>query len=362
MKKLLHMLKHDSTLGQYDSSEELLNFISNYNIDGFEIICCGEESSNKIPSNKIIGYHLGFFSYWIDLWNFNPQRLIQEFGDSKTCLEFYGINFEDFTKKFISFEWDLKNYSKETLCNIQKYLRNHIVCYFKNDCDNANKMNVEYVVFHVSNVSIYETITYELEHDDKTIIDASIEIINQVLENSSYTFEFLIENLWWNGLNFKNPKNSLLLLESINYKKKGFVLDVGHLLNTNINLEDEISAMEYLHNIIDNHTEFFQTKNMNFIENIKAIHLHQSLSGKYVTNHLQNIRHPLFDGKDIDFYEKFKILYDHVLKIDTHSPIVFKGTLDFIKKLNPSFLIFEITENNVQKLKPLLDSQLSIFS
>lgn len=362
MKKLLHILKHECTLDQYKSSEELLDFISNYNIDGFEIICCGEENSNKIPSNKIIGYHLVFFSYWIDIWNFNPQRLIQEFGDAKTCLEFYGINFEDFTKQFINFNWDLKNYSKKTFLAIQKYLRNHIVCYFKNDCDKAHKMNAEYVVFHVSNVSIYETITYELENDDKTIIYASIEIINQILENSSYTFEFLIENLWWNGLNFKNPKNSLILLENINYQKKGFVLDVGHLLNTNINLEDEISAMKYLNNIIDLHTEFFQTKNINFIENIKAIHLHQSLSGKYVRNHLQNIRHPLFDGKDIDFYEKFKLLYDHVLKIDTHSPIVFKGTLDFIEKLNPSFLIFEITENNVQKLKSLLNIQLSIFS
>lgn len=355
MKKLLHLLKHEHTLNNYSSSNELINFINNHNIDGFEIICCGEENSGKVPKDKIIGYHLGFFSYWIDMWNFNPKRLMEEFGDAKTCLEFYGIDYNSFDTLFSNFDWHYST-SENTIKEIQSYIRAHIVKFFKSDCDNAKSMGAEYVVFHVSNVSIFETFTYKLENSDSTIINASIEIINLLLENSDYDFYFLLENLWWSGLNFLNPENSLHLLNSINYKKKGFVLDVGHLLNTNIDLKNETEAIEYLNNIIDIHMSCF-----NLIEEIKAIHLHQSLSGEYVKKYLNNIPESINTNSTIDFYEKFSILYNHVLNIDTHSPMTFNGTLEFIKKVNPDYLIFEITENNPQKLNKSLTKQMTIF-
>lgn len=220
MKKLLHLLKHEHTLNNYNSSKELINFIDTYNIDGFEIICCGEENSEKVPEDRIIGYHLGFFSYWIDIWNFDPQRLIKEFGDSKTCLEFYGIDYNSFNLLFSDFDWNSPNNAKHISLRIQTYFRNHIVNFFKMDCDKAKNMNAEYVVFHVSNVSIFETFTYKLEQPDYTIIKASVEIINTLLNDNDYNFYFLLENLWWSGLNFLNPENSLYLIKNINYQKK----------------------------------------------------------------------------------------------------------------------------------------------
>lgn len=355
MKKLLHLLKHEHTLNNYSSSTELINFINNHNIDGFEIICCGEENSGKVPKDKIIGYHLGFFSYWIDMWNFNPKRLIKEFGDAKTCLEFYGIDFNSFNILFSNFDWHYST-SEDTINEIQNYIRTHIVSFFKSDCDNAKNMGAEYVVFHVSNVNIFETFTYKLENSDSTIINASIEIINLLLENSDYDFYFLLENLWWSGLNFLNPENSLHLLNSIRYEKKGFVLDVGHLLNTNINIKNESEAISYLNNIIDIHMSHFD-----LIKEIKAIHLHQSLSGEYVKKSLKNIPDIIINSDKIDFYEKFSFLYNHVLNIDTHQPMSFDGTLDLIERLNPDYLIFEITENNPQKLNLALKKQISIF-
>lgn len=356
MKKLLHLLKHEHTLKNYASSKELISFIDGYNIDGFEIICCGEENSGKIPEDKIIGYHLGFYSYWIDLWNFNPQRLLKEFGDDKTCLEFYGIDYNSFKLLFSDFKWNSPNNSKNIINNIQSYFRKHMINFFKTDCDRAKSMNAEYVVFHVSNVSLFETFTYEPEHSDYTIIKASIEIINSLLKDSQYDFYFLLENLWWSGLNFLNPEVSLYLLKNINYEKKGFVLDIGHLLNTNTNLKTEVEAIKYLNHIVDIHMSCFD-----LIKEIKAIHLHQSLSGEYVKKTLKNIPYSTINSPEIGFYEKFSILYNHVLNIDTHSAMTFDGTLSLIKKLNPDYLIFEITENNPQKLNEVLKKQMSIF-
>lgn len=356
MKKLLHILKHPHSLDQYESSYALNQFIDSYNIDGFEIICCGEENSGKIANDKIIGYHLCFYSYWIDMWNFNPSRLIKEFGDYKTCLDFYGVNLDEFTSLFPNFDWSSPKKSSELFFKVQDYIRSHIVAYFKKDCDHAKLLDAEYVVFHVSNVSTYETFTYIPENSDETIIDASIGIINQLLDNNNYNFEFLLENLWWSGLNFLNPINTLRLFNGIKYHKKGFVLDTGHLLNTNINLESETDAIAYLNNIIDDHQKHFD-----LISNIKAIHLHQSLTGKYVKESFKNIPDSIKTNSNLPFYEKFSILYKHVLQIDTHRPITFNGTLEFINKVNPNYLIFEITESNSQKLKSLLDLQMSIF-
>lgn len=356
MKKLLHLLKHEHTLKNYASSKELTRFIDSYNIDGFEIICCGEENSGKIPEDKIIGYHLAFYSYWIDIWNFNPKRLIEEFGDPKTCLEFYGIDHNSFNLLFSGFNWNSINNSENIINEIQNYFRNHMINFFKTECDRAKFMKAEYVVFHVSNVSLFETFTYKLEHPDYTIIKASIEIINALLEDSDYDFYFLLENLWWSGLNFLNPENSLYLLKNINYSKKGFVLDIGHLLNTNLELNTEIEAIEYLNNIIDTHMSHFD-----LIKEVKAIHLHQSLSGKYVKKALSDIPYSVINSSEVGFYEKFSILYNHVLNIDTHRPMTFDGTLDLIKRLDPDYLIFEITENNPEKLNGFLDEQISIF-
>ena len=337
MKKLMHILKHEHTLNQYESEEDLLSMLKRYEMDGFEIICCGEENSSKISEDRIIGYHMSFYSYWIDMWNYDPTKLSAEYGDLETCMEFYGIDYSEF----------------EHSGDRQAYIRNEMVRKFSNDCDHAEQLGASYVVFHVSNVNTAETFSYKMENEDRTVIEAAAEIINRIVEGNPYSFEFLLENLWWSGLNFLNPEDTAYLFELINYEKKGFMLDTGHLLNSNPYITDEHEAIEYLHEIIDRYEGIFDIR-----RHIKGIHLHQSLTGSYVLDSLTEFPHEIHQ---MNYYDKFEKLYDHVLQIDTHSPMTFPGTLDFIKMIDPQYLVYEITESSRIKLAEMLDLQNSIF-
>ena len=53
--------------------------------------------------------------------------------------------------------------------------------------------------------------------------------------------------------------------------------------------------------------------------------------------------------------------HEAVIQIDTHSPMTFPGTLEFIKMIDPEYLVYEITESNRTKLAEMLDLQNSIF-
>jgi len=240
--------------------------------------------------------------------------------------------------------------------DVQEFVRAHIINNFKKDCDHGQELGAAYVVFHVSNVNTYEIFSYNFTNIDRTIIDASIEMINRILDGSSYSFEFLFENLWWNGLNFLNPRDTVHLFENINYKNKGFMLDTGHLMNSNLDLNSGEDALEYLHDVIKRYDGIFDIK-----KHIRGVHLHQSLSGQYVKEFTKIDPFESTGDLELGYYEKFALLYDYVMNIDTHSPMVFDGTLEFINSISPEYLVFEITKSNRSELEPLLALQNTIF-
>ncbi len=84
------------------------------------------------------------------------------------------------------------------------------------------------------------------------------------------------------------------------------MLDIGHLLHTNTALRSQEEAVDYVHRILDVHKELCGY--------IKGVHLHQSLSGKYVRELIQNP--PRLEGT---YYERLAGIYSHIFSIDTHN-------------------------------------------
>lgn len=354
MKKLLHMLKNPMRLEQYQSCG-LEDLIDKYDLDGFEIITCGEDDSNIMKQEDIIGYHMSFYSYWIDMWEFNPSRLLKEYGDPKTAVEFYGIDYTEFSKIFSKSNWS----NLENIKNAETYIRHHIIQNYKDNLIEAKSLGAEYIVFHISNVSIMETFSYQRENTNERIIRASADIINQFMEGEKEMI-LLMENLWWDGLDFLSPKDTVLLYNLVKCPNKGFMLDTGHLLNTNLELRTPNEAIDYINDIISSHKPY-----MDIVSAIKGIHLHQSLTGEYVQKSFNEIpkdcNHYEKDIDGIDFYSKFSKIYGHVLQVDTHMPMCFDGTLELIKELDPKYLVLELTKQTKEELIPLLDKQNSIF-
>ncbi|MCD1146811.1 TIM barrel protein [Peptoniphilus sp. KCTC 25270] len=318
MKKILHFISETSLLSEYKNREDLETSYAPY-VDGLEIIRCGCEDKEYIDKEKVIGVHLPFYSDWISYWIGKEDLLKREYGSQKIWEEFYG--------------------GKDP---------NHLIPYIQKDMDYAQEVGAEYVVFHVSNVSVYETFYRKYDYTDEEVIDYSIEFMNKLFEGKNYTFEFLMENLPWPGLRFDNGNLAKKLLDGVKYPKKGFMLDTGHMMQNNLDLETQEEGVEYVMN-------FFQ-KNPQLIPFVKGIHLHQSITGSIVKEGLKNI--PVLKE---DFYEKFAQAYDFIHKVDTHSVITAKNTREMIEFLQPEFLVYEYRSSSRKEREEKLKLQSSIW-
>ena len=100
-------------------------------------------------------------------------------------------------------------------------------------------VNPEYLVWHVSNCNLKEIFTFDFFYNDAQVIDASIEVFNAVSECIPDNVIVLFENLWWPGLKMTDPELVRYFIENIEYKNKGIMLDTGHLLNTNLDINND---------------------------------------------------------------------------------------------------------------------------
>lgn len=211
-----------------------------------------------------------------------------------------------------------------------------IKCY-RRDLEYARQMNAEYVVFHVTQVSDKEVFTYQMQHTDEEVILAAASLVNELLLSQDYRFYFLMENLWWPGLNFLNPDMTSLLLESVRYEKKGLMLDTGHFLHTNLALTSQAEAVSYLNKMLDAHEEL--------LPHIKGVHLHQSLTGSFVKNAL---RHPPSFLNNPEMLAC--LMYSRIFAIDQHLPFTDPGVKTLLERIDPQYLTYEYITRSRQEL------------
>lgn len=319
MYKLISLVSGNEVLNEYASSEDLEQPYKKYDLDGLEIICCGNDDRKIIRKEEIIGVHLPFYANWMDFWTENYKELEDEFLKEEVWQEFYG--------------------GKDRLTIIQ---------FFKEALDYADSVSAKYVVFHVSNVTTKEVFSRQYKYSDEEVIDASAELINGLLDNSNYKFDFLMENLNWSGLTFIRPEITTRLLKKVNYLNKGLLLDVGHLMCTNIDLKSEAEGYDYINKMLDLHGEM--------VSYIKGVHLHYSITGEYAKGVLQSP--PELKS---DFYERFEQSYYHVKRIDTHSVTTNNKATELIRRINPKYLTLEFSADYRKSREQKLEEQVTVL-
>lgn len=300
MKKLINLPLLDSVLADYEEDGGITGYCKKYNCDGIEAIWGGVpcDQQNSLP---IVGWHLGFYCDWLDFWLQDEEALLKKFGDLKTIEAFYG---------------GLK--------------REALIEFFESDLERAAKSGAEYVVFHVSDVSIEEGYTYEWLHTHEQVIVESVNLINRLLDGKDYKFKFLMENLHWAGLTFEHAEHTKMLIDGVNYSKKGLLLDTGHLFCTNTDIKNEAEGIDYTLKKMREHEDL--------LEYIEAIHLHKSISGNYVKNntgYLPNLPK--------DYFDRFAVGYSHILKIDRHQPFYNQRVREILEFVKPSYLVHELS-------------------
>lgn len=304
MKTTMNLTTLSSDTGRFRSQEDLRSFFRGFGCAGLEVMPCDvTEGTQTLPPTacKIIA----------------PDMVV---GVHACCIN----------------DWIHEN-------------REFLTAHYRKYLDYARNMGAEYVVFHVTQVDEEESFTYRQKHTDEEVVLAACELINALLDNQGYQFHFLMENLWWSGLNFKEPSITKLLLDGVHYEKKALLLDTGHFLHTNHSLGTQKEALDYLNGMLDCHQEL--------IPYIKGIHLQQSLTGGYVKEWLKQ-PHTL----SADPMERFAQVYEHIFAIDRHLPFTEPGVKELIARINPLYVTYEYISRSREELAEYLRAGSRIFT
>ena len=176
MDTLMSLPMTASVLTEYGDLEEACRSCG---CDGLEVVWGGEELPCTVPQALHVGYHLTFYPDWLDFWRGDRAALTEKFGSEEVWRSFYG-----------------GPEGRETLLRL-----------YREDLDRAVTWGARYVVFHVSDVSVEEGFTYHWRHTHEEVIDAAAEVINLLLGDRAWPFDFLVENQWWPGFTFTEPSS-----------------------------------------------------------------------------------------------------------------------------------------------------------
>lgn len=301
---------YSGMLNWFEDSKAIEEYSQQGGLNGLEVILAGESDQGKILPHMVNGVHLFFHIFWMDFWKGDFTRLDEEFDSREQWVEFYG-------------GMDQKAYLDP----------------FRKDLEYAEKIGAKYVVFHVSEVTLRESFIYRYKYSDREVIDAAIEVINTLLSEKEYSFDFLVENLWWSGLTMTNPALTRRLYQGIQYEKKGIMLDIGHYMNTNSRLRTPEDAVAYVHRMLDKH----EKAGIPITEWIKGTHLQMSLGGKYKMKQKRewNNGKNRLNFDDIAFYDLYRIAYQHAENLDLHQPFLGEGVKELMQRINPYYVTFE---------------------
>lgn len=305
-----------STNDELEKSWE--KYSKKYGIDYFELIKYSDIDNSSLKK-KIKGYHLRFFPTWLDLYFYSKEELLLRLGEEKNI---------------------------RSLCG--GITKDEMLEYYKKELERAKELEVEYVVLHACNIDIFEGMTYNFRFSDMEILEKVVEFVNEIFDNEKYNFTLLLENLWWPGLKLTSYLEADYLIKNIKYKNIGFMLDTGHMLNTNLELKNSDEGVDYILENLENLKEY---KNY-----IYGVHLNLSLSGEYVKRSIE-----LNKERRLNLKEVLNEIYFHVEKIDYHFPFDNMRIKEVLKELPLKYLVYEFIARDEISVERAIEKQEKIL-
>ena len=266
-------------------------------LDGIEFMLCAPWDRTLFPPAYIKGVHLLFWPTWVDFWRGDRTALMAEFGSEDNVRGYYGsLDVADWVEGW------RENLRRAAACQPQS------------------------LVFHVAHNCTSEMYTRVFSVTDEEVIRADIELVNAIAGEIPRDCKLLFENLWWPGLTFQKPQLAAELLERVSYPDTGFMLDTGHLMNTNLDLQSEAEGAAYVQKIYHELGELGKR--------VYGIHLHQSLSGAYTR---EMMRRHVGWKTPLDW----QTAMDYVMHVDQHQPFHTDAARRIVETVQPMYLVHE---------------------
>ncbi len=290
--------------------------IKNIKIDGIEqfIYTTKPYPDMKKYADISVGVHLNYWPYWLDFY-FGNERNKRLFASNEDRLRYFG--------------------GANTVEEWLKAIRNNIRIALQN--------NPEYLVWHVSEANDEEIFTYKFNYDNKTVLKATSEVFNEVVDEIPDDVAVLFENLWWPGLNLTSFAETAYFFSQIDMKKHsniGIMLDTGHLMNTNPELQTEVQAAEYIYRVAKSLGKYSDL--------IKGVHLSCSLSGAY-QKYFRRVKPDNLTKKRV---------WQHITTLDKHKAFQTKAANMILECLKPKYIVHELSYDSLADLQGKLAQQL----
>ena len=285
-----------------NSSDTLAEILHTHMLDGIEFMFCAPWDRTMFSPTYIKGVHLLFWPTWVDFWRGNRAALMEEFGSEEKIRDYYGsLHVSD---------W---------------------IAAWKENLRQAAECRPQYLVLHVAHNRTSEMYTRAFAATDEDVIRATIELVNEIACEIPEGCRLLFENLWWPGLTFCQPHLAAMLLEQVDYPDTGFMLDTGHLMNTNLALRSEADGAAYVMKIY---------RDLGAVgKYVYGLHLHQSLSGSYVR---EMMRRNAGACDPLDW----RTAMDYVMCVDRHEPFRTEAARRILDAVQPAYLVHEFLQRS----------------
>ncbi len=172
--------------------------------------------------------------------------------------------------------------------------------------------------------------------------DAAIALLNKVVDALPVDCWLLLENPCWPGLTMTDPEIAERLLAGVRHRRTGFMLDVGHLMHTELSLADEAEAAAY---VVDVYKKLGSLG-----EAVKGLHLHQSLTGDFV-------RQMMREHTEESCPLPPEACMDYVITMDAHLPFRTEAARRIVETVRPDYLVHEFMPVSYDDWKEKLQTQ-----
>lgn len=319
--KLCNFSNTDYHLSWYNQSwHELSHFLNTNQLDGIELLLHGNYDISNIPKGIVKGVHLSYFPTWLEFYKQDP------------------IYIEDFPT-----EADLK-------LSFGSHQPESIIQRFKKDFEVSKTLDAHYMVYHVGHVRTKDAFSFQYDYSNAEVLDYTAEIINQVFTEDS-GIELLFENLWWPGLTLLSKDELENFMSKINYKNKGVMLDLSHLMLTAKSIKTFDQAVTYILECLNNLGSSIRW--------IKGIHINGTLAHEYLN---ESHTHKYDALKQMKKEDEFMKIYEHIKALDQHIPFASRGIQEIINCVKPTYQMIEVVGENRSTWEQYIIKQLEYMN
>lgn len=176
----------------------------------------------------------------------------------------------------------------------------------------------------MADCTLEEAWTRQFYYTSKDVLRETAAIYNAVSEEVPETVEVLFENIFWPGLCRLLPSEIDYFFSLLKGSNVGLVLDTGHFMNTNPDLETEADGAEYICAMAE---KLGSMKKL-----FRGMHLSCSLSGKYQKS-CAAVPPENMDGETVMM---------HITSIDQHRPFTTDAARKIVECIEPAYLTHEL--------------------